>query len=156
MRFGRRSLVLDVLAIWAIGAALTLAAPVWLIIVGLLLCATAGLICQAVSTGIVAVTATRGASSAVGLYVTSFHTGGSVGAALDGVAWMIGGWPACVGDGGPWRTDHRRRRMEDLIGLVILGIERSGAERGEPGTHTHRAGVMLEFRALLAALGSPE
>jgi MFS transporter, YNFM family, putative membrane transport protein len=97
MRFGRRPLLLGVLAIWAIGAALTLAAPVWPIIVGLLLCATAGLICQAVSTGIVTITATRGASAAVGLYVMSFYTGGSVGAALGGVAWMIGGWPACVG-----------------------------------------------------------
>jgi YNFM family putative membrane transporter len=79
-----------------VGAVLTLAAPVGWIIAGLLLCATAGLMCQAVSTGIVTITATRGASSAVGLYVMSFYIGGSVGAALGGVAWTIGGWPACV------------------------------------------------------------
>ncbi|MGP0091507.1 MAG: MFS transporter [Xanthobacteraceae bacterium] len=96
MRFGRRPLLLMILAVWAVGAALTLAAPVWLIIVGLLLCAAAGLMCQAVSTGTVTITATRGASSAVGLYVTSFYIGGSVGAAIGGVAWTIGGWPACV------------------------------------------------------------
>jgi len=96
MRFGRRPLVLMLLAVWAVGAALTLAAPVWLIIIGLLLCAAAGLMCQAVSTGTVTITVTRGASSAVGLYVTSFYIGGSVGAAVGGLAWTIGGWPTCV------------------------------------------------------------
>jgi MFS transporter, YNFM family, putative membrane transport protein len=38
----------------------------------------------------------EGRSSAVGLYVTSFYTGGSVGAFLPGLAWNAGGWPACV------------------------------------------------------------
>jgi len=95
-RFGRRPLLLGVLAIWAMGAALTLATPVWLIMVGLLLCAAAGLICQAVSTGIVTITATRGASSAVGLYVTWYYVGGSVGGALPGLIWSRAGWPGCV------------------------------------------------------------
>ena len=52
--------------------------------------------CQAVSTGYVAITAKVGRSSAVGLYVTSFYIGGSFGAAVGGVAWTLGGWPACV------------------------------------------------------------
>ena len=55
-----------------------------------------GLICQAVSTGYVTITAKSGRSSAVGLYVTSFYVGGSFGAALGGLAWTLGGWPACV------------------------------------------------------------
>ena len=38
----------------------------------------------------------RGRSSAVGLYVTSFYVGGSMGAFLPGLAWTSGGWPACV------------------------------------------------------------
>ena len=42
------------------------------------------------------ITAKVGRSSAVGLYVTSFYAGGSFGAALGGVAWTYGGWPACV------------------------------------------------------------
>jgi predicted MFS family arabinose efflux permease len=95
-RFGRRPLVLGVLALWAAGAALTLLASVWAIIAGLTLCAACGLMCQAVSTGYVAVTAERGTSSAVGLYVTAFYIGGSVGAELGGVAWTLGGWGACV------------------------------------------------------------
>ena len=75
---------------------LTLAGPLWLIILGLTICAGCGLMCQAISTGYVTITAQAGRSSAVGLYVTSFYIGGSFGAALGGVAWTLGGWPACV------------------------------------------------------------
>jgi len=54
------------------------------------------LLVQAVSTGYVAITAKTGRSSAVGLYVTAFYVGGSSGAALGGVTWAYGEWPACV------------------------------------------------------------
>jgi predicted MFS family arabinose efflux permease len=85
-----------VIAIWIVGIALTLAPSLPLIITGLALGAGCGLICQAVSTGYVTITAKAGRSSAVGLYVTSFYTGGSFGAAAGGIAWTYGGWPACV------------------------------------------------------------
>jgi predicted MFS family arabinose efflux permease len=95
-RFGRRRFVIRVLAIWAVGIALTLLPWLPVIILGLALCAACGLLCQAVSTGYVAITAKTGRSSAVGLYVTSFYVGGSCGAALGGVIWSYGEWPACV------------------------------------------------------------
>jgi len=95
-RFGRRYFVLLIIAIWIAGIALTLASPLWVIVFGLAMMATCGLLCQAVSTSYVAVTAQAGRSSAVGLYVTSFYLGGSVGAAAGGFAWISGGWPACV------------------------------------------------------------
>ena len=95
-RFGRRHFILLIIAVWMSGILLTLAPPLPLIIVGLAMMATCGLLCQAVSTSYVAVTAQAGRSSAVGLYVTSFYLGGSVGAAAGGVAWIWGGWPACV------------------------------------------------------------
>jgi predicted MFS family arabinose efflux permease len=95
-RFGRRYFVLLIIAIWIAGIALTLASPLWVIVLGLAMMATCGLLCQAVSTSYVAVTAQAGRSSAVGLYVTSFYLGGSVGATAGGFAWISGGWPACV------------------------------------------------------------
>jgi predicted MFS family arabinose efflux permease len=95
-RFGRRRFVIRVLAVWAVGIALTLLSPLPVIILGLTLCAACGLLCQAVSTSYVAVTAKAGRSSAVGLYVTSFYLGGSSGAALGGALWSYGQWPACV------------------------------------------------------------
>jgi YNFM family putative membrane transporter len=95
-RFGRRRFTVRVIAVWGAGIALTLAPSLPLIVAGLALCAGCGLICQAISTGYVTVTAKAGRSSAVGLYVTSFYVGGSFGAALGGLAWIFGGWPACV------------------------------------------------------------
>ena len=95
-RFGRRRFMLRVIAVWIGGVALMLASPLPLIVVGLTLCAACGLICQAISTASVTISAKAGRSSAVGLYVTSFYVGGSFGAALGGIAWTFGGWPACV------------------------------------------------------------
>jgi MFS transporter, YNFM family, putative membrane transport protein len=95
-RFGRRRLTLWVIALWIGGMALTLASSLPLIVLGLTLCAACGLMCQAISTANVTISAKAGRSSAVGLYVTSFYAGGSFGAALGGIAWTFGGWPACV------------------------------------------------------------
>ena len=95
-RFGRRHFMIWVIALWVAGIALTLAPPLPLIILGLAVSAGCGLICQAISTGYVTITAKAGRSSAVGLYVTSFYIGGSFGAALGGLAWTLAGWPACV------------------------------------------------------------
>ncbi|MDO8876165.1 MAG: MFS transporter [Pseudolabrys sp.] len=95
-RFGRRRFMIPVIGTWIAGVLLTLSGPLWLIIVGLTLSSAAGLICQAISTGYVTITAKAGRSSAVGLYVASFYIGGSFGAALGGIAWIFGGWPACV------------------------------------------------------------
>jgi MFS transporter, YNFM family, putative membrane transport protein len=95
-RFGRRRFTVRVIALWGVGIALTLAPSLPLIILGLAISAGCGLICQAISTAYVTITAKAGRSSAVGLYVTSFYAGGSFGAALGGVAWTFGRWPACV------------------------------------------------------------
>ncbi len=95
-RFGRRRFMIRVIAVWIGGALMMLAPSLALIIFGLTLCAACGLVCQAISTANVTITAKAGRSSAVGLYVTSFYVGGSFGAALGGLAWTFGGWPACV------------------------------------------------------------
>jgi MFS transporter, YNFM family, putative membrane transport protein len=95
-RFGRRRFVLVVLALWVGGLALTLAPSLPMIIAGLAVVAGAGFLCQSSATSYVATTAKDGASTAVGLYVTFFYVGGSVGATLGGVGWNLAGWPAVV------------------------------------------------------------
>jgi predicted MFS family arabinose efflux permease len=95
-RLGRRRFILAVIAAWMAGAVLTLAPPVPTIIVGLTFCAGCGMLCQTISTGYVTEIAKEGRSSAVGLYVTSFYIGGSMGAFLPGLAWERGGWPAAI------------------------------------------------------------
>ena len=84
------------IGVWVAGALLLLAPQVGLIITGLTICAACGMLCQAVSTGYVTVTAREGRSSAVGLYVTCFYVGGSVGASLPGLLWTVGGLTAAV------------------------------------------------------------
>lgn len=95
-RFGRRNFVLRVVAVWIAGALLLLSPSLALIIPGLVVCATCGMLCQSVSTGYIAVIAKQGRSSAVGLYVTCFYVGGSVGAFLPGLTWSSAGWPSVV------------------------------------------------------------
>jgi len=94
--FGRRPFVLAVIALWIVGVLLLLAPPVSAIMAGLTLCAVCGMVCQAVSTGYVTMTAKEGRSSAVGLYATAYYVGGSAGAFLGGLAWTFAGWNACV------------------------------------------------------------
>jgi predicted MFS family arabinose efflux permease len=95
-RLGRRRFILVVIAAWMGGAVLMLAPPVPAIIAGLTFCAACGMLCQTIATGYVTEIAKEGRSSAVGLYVTSFYVGGSMGAFLPGLAWEWGGWPAAV------------------------------------------------------------
>ena len=95
-RLGRRRFILAVIAAWMGGAVLMLAPPIPAIIAGLTFCAGCGMLCQTISTGYVTEIAKEGRSSAVGLYVTSFYIGGSMGAFLPGLAWERGGWPAAI------------------------------------------------------------
>ena len=95
-RFGRRALMMGAIGVLAVGLALLLAPPVSLILLGLTLCAGSGMMCQSISTGYVTATATSGRSSAIGLYVSSFYIGGSVGGFLPGLVWESAGWPAVV------------------------------------------------------------
>jgi YNFM family putative membrane transporter len=95
-RFGRRRLVLLLLAVWAAGTVLTLVPSLWMIVLGLAVSAGCGFVCQAAATSFVAMTATEGRSSAVGLYVTLYYIGGSAGGVLPGLSWERAGWPGAV------------------------------------------------------------
>jgi MFS transporter, YNFM family, putative membrane transport protein len=96
MRYGRRTLMIGVISVWLAGLALLLASPVALIMLGLALCAGCGMMCQATSTGYVTASAAEGRSSAIGLYVSSFYVGGSVGGVAAGALWNTAGWWAVV------------------------------------------------------------
>ena len=93
---GRRNLVLFAILFWASALLLTLLPNLVAIIAGLALAAAFGFMCQACSTSYVALTARTARSSAVGLYVTFYYLGGSVGGIVAGGAWTLGGWVGCV------------------------------------------------------------
>ncbi len=93
---GRRTFVLCILAAWAFGILLMLIPSVAVIVGALAIASICGVLTQAASTSYVAITAQGGTSSAVGLYVTSFYVGGTVGGWLAGLTYEAGGWPATL------------------------------------------------------------
>jgi predicted MFS family arabinose efflux permease len=93
---GRRVFVLWVIAVWAGGLSLTLLPSVPAMLVGLAIFSSCGILVQATATGFVAISAPAGTSAAVGLYVSFFYLGGTIGGWLPGYAYETGGWPAVI------------------------------------------------------------
>jgi MFS transporter, YNFM family, putative membrane transport protein len=97
VRHGRRlTLGLAVVATVA-GLVLCLVRNLWAMLAGLGAVAGAVLVEQALALGYVGAAAPGGRSVAVGLYVTAYYLGGSVGGVLPGAIWNLVGWPGCVG-----------------------------------------------------------
>ena len=95
-RFGRRWTMLSAGAAAAAGILMTLAPSLPLIIAGLSLVALGVLTEQMLSIGYVAIAGERARSTAVGLYVTSYYIGGSLGGIAPASIWSHAGWPGCV------------------------------------------------------------
>jgi YNFM family putative membrane transporter len=95
-RLGRRRLVIICIGTWLGGLALTLAPSLPAIVAGLAIAAASGMVCQTVATSFLAVVARQARSSAVGLYVTFYYIGGSIGGVLPGLVWATAGWAGCL------------------------------------------------------------
>ena len=95
-RFGRRAVMAVAGPVILAGLACTLAAPVWAIMLGLLLISSATFVQQTLATAFVGAAAREGKSTAVGLYVTFYYIGGSFGGLAPAGIWHAYGWPGCV------------------------------------------------------------
>ncbi len=95
-RLGRRRLVAAAVGSWSLGLLLTLLPSLAAVIAGLAIAAASGFIFQTCATSYLAAAATQARSSAVGLYVTCYYLGGSVGGIVPAPAWEATGWPGCV------------------------------------------------------------
>ena len=95
-RFGRAKVAACAIALWCAALALTLIASLPAIVAGLAIAAACGFVCQALANGFLAASAGGGRSSAVGLYVTSYYTGGTIGGLLPALAFTAFGWPGVV------------------------------------------------------------
>jgi predicted MFS family arabinose efflux permease len=94
---GSRQAITVVVAVAVVGAGLTLAPSLPVVIAGLTLVSTAVFVSQAASMTYLRVVApARGRSAASGIYVSLYYVGGSMGGLVPAVAWRVGGWPACV------------------------------------------------------------
>jgi predicted MFS family arabinose efflux permease len=78
------------------GISLTLIAHLPAVVAGLALCCTSVFIAHSAASSYIGVVAREARAVAVGLYVSFYYAGGSVGSALPGWFWSRGGWTACV------------------------------------------------------------
>ncbi len=96
IRIGRRPTALMAGLVAIAGMLLTLTQPLALIILGLSMLAIGVFTEQMLTIGYVAVASDGARSTAVGLYVTSYYIGGSLGGILPASIWSHLGWPGCV------------------------------------------------------------
>lgn len=89
-----------------VGLGLMLVPAVWAIVAGLALSASAVFCGQSCSTGAAAALGGRARSAAVGLYLTAYYLGGSLGGVVPAPLFAAAGWQACVAL---------------LVGVVLLG-----------------------------------
>ncbi len=95
-RWSPRTVGLAALGTSAGGLLLTLGHWLPQIILGLILSSAGVFIVQSLATTAVPRLAHGARSAAVGLYVSSYYFGGSVGASLPASLWDSAGWPGCV------------------------------------------------------------
>lgn len=79
------------------GSLLTLAPGLPTILVGLALSATGVFLAQSTVNAFTASNAGTDKAGAVGLYLTCYYAGGSLGAVLPAPFWERWGWPGCLG-----------------------------------------------------------
>lgn len=95
-RIAPRTLIAVGLAVEAAGMVLTLARPLAAVVLGLVVLVVGTFVAQAVAPAFVNMTAATAKGGASALYLTSYYVGGTLGAALPGLAWQAAGWPGVV------------------------------------------------------------
>jgi YNFM family putative membrane transporter len=96
-RFGRRWVATGAVLCWCAGLLITTVPTLWVVVSALAIAAASGFVFQTCATSYLASAATQARSSAVGLYVTCYYVGGSVGGVAPAPAWHYLGWPGVVG-----------------------------------------------------------
>ncbi len=95
-RSGHRLAIALALGSAMVGMLLTLVPSLPAVVAGLTLCCSGVFVAQAASTSFIGRATDQGRALAVGMYVTCYYVGGSVGAELPSFLWRLGGWTACV------------------------------------------------------------
>jgi multisubunit Na+/H+ antiporter MnhC subunit len=80
----------------ACGLLLTLPRAMPSIIIGLALFSSGVFVMQAAATAQTGVVAGKARSTAAGMYLTFYYSGGTLGAIMPAFVWSVWGWPGCV------------------------------------------------------------
>ncbi len=94
--YGPRVALGAAVSIGIVGALVTTARSLPVIIAGLSVFATGVFVAQASATSHVGANAEEDRGLAIGLYSSFYYLGGSVGGAIPALAWARAGWPGCV------------------------------------------------------------
>lgn len=78
------------------GQLITIVPSLPVVVTGLAVMVCGVFICQTASISVISRTAKMSRSAAMGLYVTVYYVGGSLGAVVPAPAWHVVGWPGCV------------------------------------------------------------
>ena len=95
-RFGSARTIIVAVIISMLGVLLTLATPLWLIVIGLGVMSSGVFVTQSVTISYIAVNVKQGRSLASGLYYLFYYAGGTVGAWLCSLAYVYGQWQFTV------------------------------------------------------------
>ena len=95
-RYGHGQVLALAIGLALLGELITLVPSLWAVVIGLAAVCSGMFIAQAAANSHIGHAAQHSTALAVGLYVTFYYVGGSVGATLPGYVWALGGWPACV------------------------------------------------------------
>ena len=95
-REGHKKMLIRAAFLGAAGSLLSLIPNLWAVIAGLAICCTGVFISQAAATSFVGFAAKHNRALALGLYVTFYYAGGSLGGTAPGWLWQRFGWPGCV------------------------------------------------------------
>jgi predicted MFS family arabinose efflux permease len=96
-RYGHRRGIVAGSALSIAGALITLGGSLWMVLAGLAVCCTGVFTAQTAASSFIGVAAKQNRALAVGLYVTFYYIGGSVGSTAPGWIWHAAGWTGCVG-----------------------------------------------------------
>lgn len=95
-RIGRHRVFWALVALMALGMAMTLATTLWLVLGGVTLLTFAFYGAHSIASSWVGIQARQAKAQAASLYLFSYYTGSSLIGSAGGFAWQHGGWPGVV------------------------------------------------------------
>ncbi len=122
-RFGYRAALIGAMTTAIAGILITLIHSPWAAVIGMAVCCSGIFMAQSAANSYIGVVTTEARAAAVGLYVTSYYTGGTFGAFIPGYLWNWGGWPGCVAV---------------IVGVQVLSLCLAGVF-----WRSHKAGIVL-------------